>query len=376
MDNGTTTNRRQARKAAAERRKRRQEESASGNDSSSGAPARYGTPERRPAATAAMQRQPLETNLLSSLSQALTNIDRQNNDNFTTSKANGAAYGTETITFGSPAADTGANHSAPQFERRRYGKLPPPPSRITSWINFNRSTVNVLMSFAGCYLLVLICCYPMIGTNEVLPVDNEITNHIKRGSSFNRIRGHDKFVKISQKLGTLKERAVEWEEQAKLQAKMRAVEISEREKEIIDGITGSTIGRKDGKDARKAALLLDEAVAKFDASLIEDEKEESKHLIVGHDHWSDALDAWDREFTVEEKEMGEIRPVKVKGEKKQSPGFIVLGMHRSGTSMLSGLLVKGFGYETGGPLIGASVGLFVEKGIHRARRSNPLYSVR
>ena len=39
----------------------------------------------------------------------------------------------------------------------------------------------------------------------------------------------------------------------------------------------------------------------------------------------------------------------------KTPGFMVLGMHRSGTSMLSGLLVKGFGYETGGPLIGASV---------------------
>ena len=35
------------------------------------------------------------------------------------------------------------------------------------------------------------------------------------------------------------------------------------------------------------------------------------------------------------------------------PGFAVLGMHRSGTSMLSGLLVNGFGYEVGGPLIGA-----------------------
>ena len=372
-DNGATTHRRKARKAAAERRRRRQEEAASGNDSSSDA-ARYRTPERRPATTTT-QRQPLETNLLSSLSQALTNIDRQNNEKFTASNANGAAYGTETITFGSPAADAGASHSTPHFERRRYGRLPPPPSRITSWINFNRSTVNVLMTFAGCYLLVLICCYPMIGTNEALPVDNEVTNHIKRGSSFNRIRGHDKFVKLSQKLGTLKERAVEWEEQAKLQAKMRAVEISEKEKEIIDGITGSTIGRKDGKDARKAALLLNEAVAKFDASLIEAEKEDSKHQTVGHDHWSDALDAWDREFTVNEEEKGEIRPVKVKGEKKQSPGFIVLGMHRSGTSMLSGLLVKGFGYETGGPLIGASVSLPWYIGSVDPR-SNPVYSVR
>jgi len=37
----------------------------------------------------------------------------------------------------------------------------------------------------------------------------------------------------------------------------------------------------------------------------------------------------------------------------RSPGFLVVGMHRSGTSMLSGLLVNGCGYEVGGPLIGA-----------------------
>jgi hypothetical protein len=35
-------------------------------------------------------------------------------------------------------------------------------------------------------------------------------------------------------------------------------------------------------------------------------------------------------------------------------GFVVLGMHRSGTSMLSGLLVTGMGYETGGPLLGSA----------------------
>mmetsp|Transcript_19718 Transcript_19718/g.29899 ORF Transcript_19718/g.29899 Transcript_19718/m.29899 type:complete len:459 (-) Transcript_19718:173-1549(-) len=38
----------------------------------------------------------------------------------------------------------------------------------------------------------------------------------------------------------------------------------------------------------------------------------------------------------------------------KTPGLIMLGMHRSGTSMLSGLLVKGFGYSVGGPLIGAA----------------------
>lgn len=39
----------------------------------------------------------------------------------------------------------------------------------------------------------------------------------------------------------------------------------------------------------------------------------------------------------------------------KTPGFIVLGMHRSGTSMLSGLLVEGFGYDTGGVDMGGSV---------------------
>jgi len=38
----------------------------------------------------------------------------------------------------------------------------------------------------------------------------------------------------------------------------------------------------------------------------------------------------------------------------QTPGVIVLAMHRSGTSMLSGLLVNGIGYNVGGPLIGAA----------------------
>lgn len=39
---------------------------------------------------------------------------------------------------------------------------------------------------------------------------------------------------------------------------------------------------------------------------------------------------------------------------KATKGVVVLGMHRSGTSMLSGLLVEGFGYQPGQPLIGAA----------------------
>lgn len=41
-------------------------------------------------------------------------------------------------------------------------------------------------------------------------------------------------------------------------------------------------------------------------------------------------------------------------DRKQVTGFIVLGMHRSGTSMLSGLLHTSCGYTVGGPLIGSA----------------------
>ena len=42
---------------------------------------------------------------------------------------------------------------------------------------------------------------------------------------------------------------------------------------------------------------------------------------------------------------------RLKKQTKPTTGFMVLGMHRSGTSMLSGLLVEGFGYTVGEPVI-------------------------
>lgn len=43
-----------------------------------------------------------------------------------------------------------------------------------------------------------------------------------------------------------------------------------------------------------------------------------------------------------------------KADPNKRLGVVVLGMHRSGTSMLSGLMVTGFGYNVGGPLIGSA----------------------
>ena len=144
-------------------------------------------------------------------------------------------------------------------------------------------------------------------------------------------------------------------------------------------LESSTVGRRDGVDALKVGRLLEEAVEEF---RLEKGREEEENNGVsgnggketnGHDHWEEAMKSWEevpggqqlpgmgvvtrnKEDTVD----SNLQIYKgLHGDKK--PGFIVLGMHRSGTSMLSGLLVKGFGYETGGPLIGAAVSLFLQK---------------
>ena len=65
-----------------------------------------------------------------------------------------------------------------------------------------------------------------------------------------------------------------------------------------------------------------------------------------------------RELAVGDTKLGEakqddnvVRKDDLDEDTKEARGFMVLGMHRSGTSLLTGLLVEGFGYNPGGPLI-------------------------
>ena len=235
-------------------------------------------------------------------------------------------------------------------------------------------TIHSLLAFAVCYLLVLICCYPMVyySNVDVLPTDDDYAkggrHHIKRGSSFEHVRGRNQLVKARHALGTMKERAIRWEEVAKVEAKRRAKSLRDSERKVMDSIVRGAMGRRDGEDAVKAEMLLEQAVKDFEDERSAMEAEEERRNAArggggGHDHWKDALEAWDRELVRPDANDGAIpadggdareSKMGVDGGMK-TPGFMVLGMHRSGTSMLSGLLVKGFGYETGGPLIGASV---------------------
>ena len=246
MDSQCLSNRREhRRKAAASRRAVREK---TGDDSTCVRDLAKACERPETSLQQQQKRLPLESKMLSSLSQALTNIDKHNTDYFPgkggKNRSNGCAPRYED-----------------DFERkpRVYTNLPP-PSQFSSYFNFTRSGLNFLLAFAMCYLLVLVCCYPMISnSNEQIPNDDEVgaKHHIKRGASFQHIRGRKQFIKVSHavtdKLGTLKERALQWEEQAKVKASLAEIE-------IIDTIATGTIGRKDGADAKKASLLLERTV--------------------------------------------------------------------------------------------------------------------
>jgi len=223
------------------------------------------------------------TDLLSSLSQALANIDRYNNGH---SGAGGEGFdddgnGTgrivdsETITFSSSGIG-GSIHN--DNARNGSGKIPyhpkkpspPPPSQFSSYLKFNRLAIYSLLAFAVCYLLVLICCYPMVyySNVDVLPTDDDYANggrhHIKRGSSFEHVRGREQLDKARHAFGAMKERAVRWEEVAKVEAKRRAKALRDAERKVMDSIVGGAMGRRDGEDAAKAGMLMEQAVKDFE----------------------------------------------------------------------------------------------------------------
>eukprot|EP00985_Skeletonema_marinoi_P001657 scaffold668_cov124-Skeletonema_marinoi.AAC.4 len=311
------------------------------------------------------KRQPLEKSFLSSLSRALTNIDRHNNDYFSsssdTANNNHNTHNNGTMDNHRDQDNTLSISINKTYTPKQSKQLLRPPTTFKSYINFTTLTIYSLLLFTSCYLLLLFCTLPMISYSNIdtLPTDDDVNGanqHVQKGASFQRIRGRRQYQHIKEQLGTLKDRAVQWEELAKVSAQHEAEELQEKERSLLDKMT---IGKRSNReDVMRVSQLLDEVVEEF-----EGEVEDHREGLVGnrgHDeHWIQSLEAWDQAVGIEETndEEGEDDDDEVdamdsnNGNGNKRPGFIVLGMHRSGTSMLSGLLVEGFGYETGGPLI-------------------------
>lgn len=307
---------------------------------------------------------PAQFNFLSNLSQALSNLDRHNRDYF--SKPNDSDHDNVIIVEGGSMTKANAtkNFNVQRMTRMNKNKSsssPFLPNNFSSYLNFNRLSLASLLLFTICYLLVIICCLPMIThSNDLksLPTDNDI----QRGASFQYIRGRKQFLKAKH---VLADKLDKWREQAAMRIEKQDGEknntanqdamLEEEQLGLIDSIV------RNDYVAKRDSLLLEQAVHDFEEKPSDVAKFKNvigkRNAGTVHDHWKDAVDAWDKEFVQDTNVVATKIIANEMGQTKNkiTPGFVVLGMHRSGTSMLAGLLVKGFGYETGGPLIGASV---------------------
>ena len=222
------------------------------------------------------KRAPIQNSLLASLSRALTNIDAHNNshDEATDSANNNSNYDASEV-----------KNLINNNEDKGYRKVTlNPPQYFSSYLNFTRAMIQLLTGFTCCYLLVFVCCLPMLSTTQTAQIGQSTMgdSELKRGESFYNIRGRKAFIKVKEELGTMKQRAIAWEEAAKESA-------FEKMEDVLES---STVGRRDGADALKADRLLEEAVEMFDRESGEADVREQRN---GHDHWEEALKTWEKE---------------------------------------------------------------------------------
>eukprot|EP00934_Nitzschia_sp_Nitz4_P007686 Nitzschia sp. Nitz4//scaffold56_size114212//105851//107254//NITZ4_003971-RA/size114212-processed-gene-0.40-mRNA-1//-1//CDS//3329554769//7676//frame0 len=197
---------------------------------------------------------------------------------------------------------TGSSNARPSRKARRP-KSRRLDQRFRDYIWFGLYSTVCMALFVGCYALILIVIWPLLAEespdalSEELPQDYIKNMHLP--PALKQVADHDKEI-VSEMAGAVKQRLRKW---------------------------------RQGRGTTDAALL-DQAVFEFDQLKKEENEEkaavEAKNAVANH-------------------AMGAVA-----GGSTDRLGFIVLGMHRSGTSMLSGLLHTSCGYEVGGPLIGSA----------------------
>ena len=186
----------------------------------------------------------------------------------------------------------------PKPRRRRKGAVS--DQRLSSYISFGYKGTMCLGIFLVLYILILLCLSPLL--NQESP--STVPQH--RGEVLRPVM-HNAMEKVKHNMPHVPGQM------------------------IASGMAG--IVRKElaiyrRKQGVTDAKLMEEAVSKFNA--LRQQRQNA-----------------DNERAVEEEK--DNREALVPASSGKRTGFVVLGMHRSGTSMLSGLLVLGFGYKVGGP---------------------------
>ena len=183
---------------------------------------------------------------------------------------------------------------------------------IMSFLPLGPLPAMILGTFLLCYALVLACLLPMLSVSR----DESSSLHV-RGTVRRKFSGLDG-AHLPQKADLFKAGSV-------VRQEFKTVK-----QEIKD------IGGKVRQKLHPAyGQLIDEAVGEFSTERERRRKQRQTHR-------AEAERLLERGNTAGDTSIS------------QRDGFVVLGMHRSGTSMLSGLLVSGMGYNVGKPLIGAA----------------------
>lgn len=184
----------------------------------------------------------------------------------------------------------------------RRNKTARPEQRFANYLVFGFASTVCLALFFVFYLLVLIILWPLLkeSTPETLPDESarDYIHHMHVPPSLEKI--------------------------AHVTAKERLGEVSSNlRKKLVQFRQGSGVSNEN---------LLDQALAEY-ASV---RKEKRRVKIAA---------------TADDADRNRAGSNAIGAGRK---GFMILGMHRSGTSMLGGLLHKSAGYKVGGPLIGSS----------------------
>ena len=185
---------------------------------------------------------------------------------------------------------------------------------FSAYLSFGLHSTAIMGCFFVCYILVLACLFPML-TSTYSPLDPSQAEGMD-----DEVHGKSLFRGPLQ--GAHFPKAPSKDQLLHTASKLRS-QFQKLRKSVSDEI------------------LVDEARAQFD--LLKAGKEAARQKAVGNNH---VVSAKGQSHGNQQHDQDSDGP--------STPGFMVLGMHRSGTSMLSGLLVQGSGYHVGGPLIGAA----------------------
>jgi hypothetical protein len=208
--------------------------------------------------------------------------------------------------------DSSKLHPRPRRKLRR----PQHDQSFSSYLAFGLKTTIVLGVFLGIYALVLLCLSPLLSTSTTPGAGSN------SGSNYPSKRGEalrPAFDPLLEKVKNIHLNPI---------------------------VPGQIIAEGIARDVKRRVANFRKKEGFSDASLIDKANAEIHQL---RKQRSDmAVVKPDAEYEADL----DLTPAKT-GSGEPS-GFVVLGMHRSGTSMLAGLLVTGLGYKTGGPLIGSA----------------------